>query len=121
MSNNINASLDKFKSLNGYVGVSLVDSESGMMLGSDGGGSINMEVAAAANSEVIKSKRQAIKRLKLKEDIDDILITLNNQYHLIRPFRKRPALFFYLVLDRSRSNLALARMELSDVEEDLEL
>ena len=118
---NINRSLEQLQGLSGYVGVSLVDSQSGMMLGSDGGGSINMEVAAAANSEVVKSKRQAIKHLKLKEDIEDILITLDNQYHLIRPFKRRPTLFFYLVLDRSRSNLALARMELADVENELEL
>ncbi len=122
MSENINSALEKLSTLSGYVGVALVDSKSGMMLGRHGGGGgINLEVAAAANSEVVKSKRQAIKMLKLKEDIEDILITLDSQYHLIRPFRRRPYLFFYLVLDRNRSNLALARMELGDVEENLEL
>lgn len=121
MSQNINETLEKLQDLSGYVGVALVDSNSGMMLSSHGGGSINMEIAAAANSEVVKSKRQAIKLLKLKEDIEDILITLNSQYHLIRPFKQRPSIFFYLVLDRSRSNLALARMSLGDVEEGLEI
>jgi predicted regulator of Ras-like GTPase activity (Roadblock/LC7/MglB family) len=121
MSQNISETLQKLQSLSGYVGVALVDSNSGMMLGHDGGGAINLEIAAAANSEVVKAKRQAIKMLKLKEDIEDILITLDGQYHLIRPFKQRPSIFFYLVLDRSRSNLALARMELGDVEGSLEL
>ena len=59
--------------------------------------------------------------LGLKDGIEDILITLGKQYHIIRPLRGRPALFFYLVLDRVRANLAMARIGLADVEKDLQV
>ena len=45
--------------------------------------------------------------LDLKETIDDILITLGEQYHLLRPVRKQDGLCLYFVLDKAKSNLAL--------------
>ena len=89
------------------------------MLTGGGGSSINLEVAAAANTEVVRSKRKAVKALNLRDDIEDILISLGKQYHLIRPVRSRPSLFYYLVLDRSRSNLAMARYTLAETEREI--
>ena len=50
-----------------------------------------------------------------------ILITLGKQYHLIRPLRSKPQVFFYLALDRGRANLGMARLTLADVEKELQL
>ena len=116
---NIKESLAKLNQIDGFVGAALCDSESGMLLGQEGGGSINMEVAAAGNTEVVKAKRKTMGNLGLKETIEDILITLTKQYHLIRPLRGRPTLFFYVALDRGRANLAMARIALADVEKEL--
>jgi hypothetical protein len=118
---NIKDSLAKLNSIDGFVGAALVDSESGMLLGQEGGGPINLEVAAAGNTEVVKSKRKVMSSLALKDHIEDILITLGKQYHLIRPLRARNTLFFYVVLDRGRANLAMARIALADVEKDLQV
>ena len=117
---NIKENLSKLETIEGFLGAALADSDSGMCLGSLGGaGTINLEVAAAANTEVVRSKRKAIKSLSLRDEIEDILITLGKQYHLIRPVRTRPNLFFYLVLDRQRANLAMARFTLADAEREL--
>jgi predicted regulator of Ras-like GTPase activity (Roadblock/LC7/MglB family) len=121
ISMNIKDSLAKLTQVDGFVGAALVDSESGMLLGSEGGGGLNLEVAAAGNTEVVRAKRKTMNNLSLKETIEDILISLQKQYHLIRPLRSRPTLFFYLALDRSRSNLAMARIALADVEKDLQV
>lgn len=119
---NIKDALTKLNQIDGFVGAALVDSESGMLLGQEGGnGIINLEVAAAANTEVVRAKRKAMSSLNLKDGIEDILITLGKQYHLIRPLRSRNALFFYVALDRSRANLAMARMTVADVEKDLQV
>ena len=117
---NPKASMDKLMEIDGAVGCCLVDSSSGMMLAQSGGGAgLNLEVAAAANTEVVRAKRKAIKALDLKDSIEDILITLGRQYHLIRLLKSNEALFFYLVLDKSRANLAMARHLLAEAEKEV--
>ena len=116
---NVKDSLSKLNSIDGFVGAALVDSESGMLLGQEGGGGLNLEVAAAGNTEVVKAKRKTMANLGFKDGIEDILITLGKQYHIIRPLRSRPGVFFYLALERSRANLAMARLGLADVEKEL--
>ena len=119
---NAKESLSKLDNLEGFIGAALVDSESGMLLAQEGGNAqLNIEVAGASNTEVVRAKRRAIKNLGLKEDVEDILISLTKQYHLIRPLRSRPTIFFYLALDRARANLAMARITLADVEKDLQV
>lgn len=118
---NVKDALNSLNQIDGFVGAALVDSESGMLLGQEGGGGLNLEVAAAGNTEVVRAKRKAMNSLNIKDGIEDILITLGKQYHLIRPLRSRGTLFFYLALDRSRANLAMARLSLADVEKDLQV
>lgn len=116
---NIKESLSQLTKIDGFVGACLVDSESGMLLGSEGGAGLNLEVAAAGNTEVVRAKRKTMSNLALRDAIDDVLITLTKQYHLLRPLKGRPTLFFYVALDRSKANLAMARITLSDVEKEL--
>jgi hypothetical protein len=117
---NVKSSLEKLMEIDGAVGVCVVDSNSGMVLGQAGGGGIvNLEVAAAGNTEVVRAKRKTMKSLDLKDTIEDILITLGRQYHLIRLLKANDALFIYLVLDRSKSNLAMARHTLAATEGEI--
>lgn len=115
-----NVRLDKLAELDGFVGAALVDGSSGMALGLLGGGSLNMEIAAAGNAEVLRAKRRAAASLGLTDAIDDVLITLAKQYHLLRPLESNPDLFLYVILDRSRANLALARHALKSFEQTLD-
>ena len=122
---NIEAALKEAMNIDGALGASLVDWESGMSLGAVGGGKyLDLDVAAAGNTEVIRAKMRTMESLRLDDTIEDILITLAKQYHLIRLLkssRSEQGLFLYLVLDRQRSNLALARHALKRIESDISL
>jgi len=75
--------LSPLQGLDGFICAALVDSESGMSLATVSGGNINLDVAAAGNSEVLKVKRRVASALKLNDEIDDILISLGRQYRAI--------------------------------------
>jgi hypothetical protein len=92
------------------IAVAIVEVSSGMCLASHSNSpTLNPETAAAYNTEVVKQKQKAMGALKLtNEKIDDILITLTTQIHLINLLddgRK----FIYLVVKQRDTNLAIAR------------
>ena len=91
-----------------------------MALGTIGGNSrFDIDLAAAANTDVISAKLRAKEALGLDDNIDDILITLSSQYHILRPLSTRPSVFIYLALAADQANLAMARMTVKSVEKDL--
>lgn len=114
----VNESLNNLLRVDGAMCAALVDANSGMMLGSAGSG-LDLELASAGNTEVVRSKMKTMKSLGLNDSIEDILITLGKQYHIIRPVQAKPGIFIYLVLDKARSNLALARRASADCESSL--
>lgn len=115
---NIRQSIEDLLSCDGAMCAALVDSNSGMILG-QGGAGVDLEVAAAGNTEVVRAKLKTMRGLGLNDVIEDILITLGKQYHILRPMARKEGLFIYLVLDKTKSNLALARRKVSDVEKEL--
>ena len=110
--------LDELMTVDGAMCTAIVDSGSGMILGAAGSG-VDMEVAAAGNTEVVRSKMKTMRALGLNDVIDDILITLGKQYHIIRPSSRKEGVFIYFVLDKNKSNLAMARRKVQDVDKDL--
>ncbi|MEU7317863.1 hypothetical protein [Streptomyces sp. NPDC007083] len=122
---NTDASLkEAMSSIDGTIGVALVDYTSGMALGTLGGGrEFDLEVAAAGNTDVVRSKLRTMEHLGIKDEIEDILITLSKQYHLIRLLRAKSGngLFLYIALDAGKANLAMARHQLRRIEANLEI
>ncbi|MEU3536147.1 MULTISPECIES: roadblock/LC7 domain-containing protein [Streptomyces] len=124
MANTETALKEALTSIEGATGVALVDYTSGMALGTMGGSkTFDLNVAAAGNTDVIRAKMRTMEMLGLKSEIEDVLITLSDQYHLIRLLQGRGGngLFLYLVLDSTRANLAMARHQLKRIEENLEV
>ena len=121
---NVELTLKEAMEIDGALAVALVDYGSGMSLGALGGGDdLDLDVAAAGNTEVIRAKLRTMHALNLNDRIEDILITLGAQYHLIRLLQSTSGqgLFLYLVLDKNKANLAMARRRLSILEGALTL
>ena len=112
---NLNESLQDLMTLDGALCAAVVDYNSGMLMGSIGSG-VDLELAAAGNTEVVRAQMKTMKSLGLNDTIEDILITLGKQYHILRPAEKINGIFIYYVLDSGRANLALARRKIADVE-----
>ncbi|NVJ61618.1 MAG: roadblock/LC7 domain-containing protein [Gammaproteobacteria bacterium] len=115
------ADISQLKDLDGFVGGCLVDSDTGLILGKEGEDNFDLNTAAAGNTEVVKAKRKTMKALGIPGGIEDILITLDSQYHLIRLLKSNSAIFLYVVIDKAKGSLGMARAIAKKVEESLDL
>ena len=94
--------------VNGFIGASVVDLESGMPLASISlRPDFDLDVASAYNSEIVKGKQKTIAVLGLNAKLEDMLLTLDTQLHLIKMLDE--GTFMYLAADRQATNLALLR------------
>jgi hypothetical protein len=101
----------------GAMAAALVNMPSGMALGKAGNAAgLDLDAAAAGNTEVVRAKLNTMQSLGIKGEIEDILITLNTQYHIIRPLGLDTTVFLYLVLNKAQANLAMARRTMQKIE-----
>jgi predicted regulator of Ras-like GTPase activity (Roadblock/LC7/MglB family) len=93
---------------NGFIAASLVDLESGMTLAvKSARPDFDLTAASAYNSELVKQKLKIMQTLRLTGSIEDMLISLTDQIHLIKLVS--PSTFLYLAVDKGQSNLAIVR------------
>jgi hypothetical protein len=94
--------------MSGFIAASLVDMESGLTLGAKSMRSdFDLGVASAYNSELVKQKMKIIRALNLKSTLEDIVLTLSDQIHVIKMVT--PNVFLYLAADKEATNLAIVR------------
>lgn len=94
--------------LPGFMAASLVDTESGMTLGLKSvRPDFDLAAASAYNSEMVKQKLKIMRALNLKTHLEDMLLTLGDQIHVIKLIGQTT--FIYLAVDRGQSNLAIVR------------
>ena len=105
----IQEALDKIAAdMSGFIAASLVDMESGLTLGTKSMRSdFDLSVASAYNSELVKQKMKIVRALNLKSTLEDMLLTLSDQIHIIKIVS--PNVFLYLAADREATNLAIVR------------
>lgn len=94
--------------MSGFIAASLVDMESGLTLGAKSLRSdFDLSVASAYNSELVKQKLKIMRALNLKSSLEDMLLTLSDQIHMIKIIS--PSVFLYMAADREGTNLAIMR------------
>lgn len=105
----LNDTLEKIsQDTNGFIAASLVDLDSGMTLAIKASRTeFDLTAASAYNSELVKQKLKIMRTLGLSGTIEDMLITLTDQIHLVKLVG--PNTFLYLAVDKKQSNIALVR------------
>lgn len=110
---------DLKENINGFIAVSVTEVETGMSYCSlTVKPDFDPELASAYNLEVVKAKLNAIKSLGLNQKINDILITLTDQIHII-DVSEDGRYFIYLAVDSTKANLGLTRATLSKYKKDI--
>lgn len=105
--------------LAGFIGVSVTEVKTGMSFASlSNNPKFDPELASASNLEVVKAKLSAIKALGLDQKLDDILITLTDQLHII-DLSDNGEYFVYLAVDSTKVNLGMARATLKKYSKDI--
>jgi len=112
--------LETLLSFDGALCVAVVDSDSGMILGKAGSGT-EMDLAAANASVILRARLASTKALGTKEKIDDMLISLSSQVQIIHPLPQNPSIFTYLIGDKSKSSLAMARFKANEADQLIRL
>ncbi len=107
--------LEKLLNFDGALCVAVVDSETGMILGKAGSG-VEIDLAAAGASVILRARLASIKALGTDEKIDDLLISLTSQVQIIHPLPSNPSIFTYLIGDKSKSSLAMARYKATEAD-----
>jgi len=105
----LNEVLEKIQNdTNGFIAASLVDLDSGMTLAVRAARpDFDLTAASAYNSELVKQKLKIMKTLGLSGTIEDMLISLTDQIHLVKLLPGNT--FLYLAVDKKLSNLAIVR------------
>jgi predicted regulator of Ras-like GTPase activity (Roadblock/LC7/MglB family) len=111
----LQAVLDDLLSFDGAMCVAVVDSESGMILGKAGSG-VEMDLAAAGASVILRARLASTRALGNAEKIDDLLISMTSQVQIIHPLPSNPSIFTYLIGDKSKSSLAMARYKATEAD-----
>ena len=114
-----NTDISKATEIDGFIAACLVDSETGLMMASVGGDNMDLDIASAANTEVVRAKLGVIKAMELDDEIHDILILLGKQVHLIHPLDTNPFVFLYVALNKSEANLEVARWQVRQLDKSI--
>ncbi|HEX3142056.1 MAG TPA: hypothetical protein VHQ87_18510, partial [Rhizobacter sp.] len=108
--------------LEGILACAVVDSSTGLILArhSREDHPVQLGLAAAASTQVLRAHQQATRDMGLTTDIDEVMTSAGPRHHVMRTVSRRPGLFLFAVLDKQRTNLALARYKLMEAEQSLD-
>jgi predicted regulator of Ras-like GTPase activity (Roadblock/LC7/MglB family) len=108
--------------LDGLLGCAVVDSTTGLVLAREAreGQPVDMDLAAAACAQVLRAHRQSARSMGLSEQVDEVITTAGPRQQIMRTLFRHPELFLMVLLDKQRTNLALARFQLMEIERGVE-
>jgi hypothetical protein len=116
----LNSVLEELMVFEGSIGVALVDGQSGMVLGEAGSAS-SLGLSAAGASVILRTRLETNKVLGRAEEVADVLITLSSQIQIIHPLSMNANLFLFLIGDKAKASLAMARYKAAEADKNIRL
>jgi predicted regulator of Ras-like GTPase activity (Roadblock/LC7/MglB family) len=112
--------INSMASIDGLIGGAIVDTSTGMMLARHAtDDSLVLELAAAGATQVLRAHQQAARQMGMTDEIDEIITSAGMRHHVMRTVSHHKGLFLFAVLDKQKTNLALARYKLMEAEQNL--
>jgi hypothetical protein len=107
--------------LDGLFACAVVDASSGLILARHErqGQPVELDLAAAASAQLLRSHQHLARQLGLTTEIDEVMTSAGPRHHVMRAAARHKGLFLFAVLDKQRTNLALARYKLLEAEQSL--
>ena len=110
--------------LDGLLGCAIVDATTGLVLAREtreagDGRPVDMNLSGAACAQVLRAHRQAARSMGLPDPVDEIMISAGPRQQVIRMLSRYPDRFLAALLDKQRTNLALVRFQLMEIERGL--
>jgi len=123
---NAKRALSGMLGLDGLLGCAVVDATTGLVLARESRSPlqpdshvVDMDLAAAASAQVLRAHRQAARTMGMPEAIEELMTSAGPRQQVIRAVARHPDLFLVALLEKHRTNLALARFQLMEVERAL--
>jgi CheY-like chemotaxis protein/predicted regulator of Ras-like GTPase activity (Roadblock/LC7/MglB family) len=113
----VRETLERGRGLEGSLATLLVETATGNLIAAAiGSKGVDVEVAARATAELARQKPRVEEAIGLRDTVEELLLTSGRRYYLLRPMGR---MFLLLVLDRRKTNLAVAQEELAAMEREL--
>ena len=110
---------DLKKNVSGFIAVAVTEIKSGVSYYSlSADKDFEPELAAAFNLEVVKAQLNAINALGITQTIDDIMINLSSQIHII-DVSENNEYFIYLAVDSTKANLGMTKALLNRYKKEI--
>ncbi|HEY0821814.1 MAG TPA: hypothetical protein VGD46_23770 [Rhizobacter sp.] len=113
--------LEVLSVLDGLFACAVVDGSSGLILARHERKDqpVDLDLAAAASAQLLRSHQHLARQLGLTTEIDEVMTSAGPRHHVMRASARHKGLFLFAVLDKQRTNLALARYKLMEAEQGL--
>ncbi len=113
--------LEVLSALDGLFACAVVDASSGLILAKQERNDqpVELELAAAASAQLLRTHQHVARQLGLTTEIDEVMTSAGPRHHVMRNASRHKGLFLFAVLDKQRTNLALARYKLLEAEQRL--
>jgi len=119
LSHNVDACLEQLGKLRGFISACVVDLKERSILAALGDTELPWKKVINDQKFLLFEAPSLFHRTNQFGTVEDLILTYENHFHVLRPCRQHRNIFFSTLLRREASNLALVRITLAEAEQQL--